>query len=169
MNVLNKYFLGTGFQYTLKGVDWTINAKWAHDRDEVAMKKALRKGDYKTLNLYYITDIGPNHTNTGHCRLPVPNATAYDISIDGCVMSGWTAPGGDDRLFSEGRITVHEVGHWHNLLHTFEGYTCDGNGDFVDDTPPESTPSSGCPVSRDTCIDTAGTDPIFNHMDYSDE
>ncbi|KAJ2975235.1 hypothetical protein NQ176_g5631 [Zarea fungicola] len=160
--ILNQYFQGTGFQYTLRDVDWTVNSNWAHNGDEYGMKSALRRGSFSTLNLYYITDIGPNHTNTGHCTYP----SYGDLTNDGCVMSAWTAPGGDSNQFSTGKITVHEVGHWHNLIHTFEG-GCNG-GDYVDDTPAESYPSSGCPVGRDTCA-SPGLDPIYNHMDYSDD
>ncbi|KAJ6787085.1 hypothetical protein PWT90_09780 [Aphanocladium album] len=166
--VLNQDFRGTGFQYVLRDVDWTINSYWAFNQDEYGMKTSLHRGNYGDLNLYYITDIGPNHTNTGHCPYPVRNASGDTISFDGCVMSAWTTPGGDSRQFSTGRITTHEVGHWHNLIHTFDGYNCNGWGDYVDDTPSESKPSSGCPTGRDTCP-SPGLDPIHNHMDYSDD
>ena len=40
------------------------------------------------------------------------------------------------------------------------------HGDQVDDTPPERTPTSGCPLGKDSCTDP-GVDPIRNYMDYS--
>jgi len=52
-----------------------------------------------------------------------------------------------------------------NLAHTFEG-ACNNWGDHVADTPPEATPTSGCPAGKDTCSDP-GLDPIHNYMDYS--
>lgn len=172
MDVLNQYYQGSGFQFTLQDVDWTINRNWAYNGSEYAMKQALRKGDYRSLNLYYISDLGGG--NTGYCYYPT-NAprNSNEFIRDGCIMSAWTAPGGvspsGSRVFSTGRITVHEVGHWSNLVHTFGVYnSCSGDGDYVDDTPDEYGPASGCDYGRDTCS-SSGVDPIHNHMDYSYE
>src|SRR5690606_5440794 len=97
MAVRNQYFDGTGYQYTLKDVDWTVKADWAvaaTDDSITAMKTALRKGNYQTLNLYYVTDISGLHMNTGYCSLPFANATSRAdwLAYDGCVMSAWTVP-----------------------------------------------------------------------------
>jgi Pregnancy-associated plasma protein-A len=69
--------------------------------------------------------------------------------------------------FDLGYTTTHEVGHWLNLLHTFDG-SCGVLGDRVADTPPERLSTSGCPAGKDTCT-SAGLDPIHNYMDYSDD
>src|SRR3954465_16029046 len=74
---------------------------------------------------------------------------------------GTTSPG----RYDEGKTVTHEAGHWLNLEHTFFG-GCNAKGDFVDDTPAQRGPSSGCPVGADTCRE-AGVDPIHNYMDYS--
>ncbi|CEJ94153.1 hypothetical protein VHEMI09703 [[Torrubiella] hemipterigena] len=172
MEMLNQYFQGTGFQFTLENTDWNVNSNWAYNNDEYGMKKTLRKGDYRSLNLYYISDIG--NGNTGFCKYPVTTSTGSDdFYYDGCVMSAWTAPGGvspsGSTIYSTGKITVHEVGHWSNLIHTFEGNDCNGYGDYVDDTPAEASAAYGCQTSRDSCPDLPGNDPVTNHMDYSDD
>ena len=51
------------------------------------------------------------------------------------------------------------------MTHTFE-QGCGGHGDYVDDTPSEATPTTGCPAGKDTCP-APGDDPIHNYMDYS--
>ena len=67
--------------------------------------------------------------------------------------------------YDQGETATHETGHRLNLEHTFYR-GCSAKGDFVDDTPPEKTPTSGCPEGKDTCS-APGLDPIHNYMDYS--
>lgn len=68
-----------------------------------------------------------------------------------------------------GATTTHEIGHWFNLYHTFQGQSCSGSGDLIADTPLQSAPTDGCPVGIDTCPSAAGVDPIHNYMDYSSD
>ncbi len=70
--------------------------------------------------------------------------------------------------FNLGRTGTHEVGHYLGLAHTFSGgcsnsYT---SGDLIVDTNPESSPTYGCPGSRNSCGLPA---PFDNYMDYADD
>lgn len=67
----------------------------------------------------------------------------------------------------QGRVCVHEIGHWLNLRHVWGDANC-GN-DFVDDTPPQAAPNRGCPAfPRITCNNGPNGDMFINYMDYTD-
>lgn len=157
------------------------------------MKKALRRGSYDTLNIYFQTDLQPDPSGNspagrssssdgepvanllGFCTLPNPEITAVSRPIDyvedGCNVLAASMPGGPIPHYSLGGTAVHEVGHWHGLLHTFQGETCDpGNdGDYIADTPIQSIPTDGCPAVKDSCPKDPGLDLIHNFMDYSSD
>ncbi|KXX83076.1 Extracellular metalloprotease 1 [Madurella mycetomatis] len=170
-------FAPSGIQFNLAGVDWYENATWAADQDQMAMKRALRKGGYAALNLYYLVDFDVgNPGGTGYCYLPVQSAPAPGsdaMILDGCTMALQTMPtisdcGGCCNWCDTGRITTHEVGHWLGLAHTFDG-GCSEPGDGISDTP-ASEMISGCPAGTvDTCPGMPGTDPLHNHMSYTNE
>jgi hypothetical protein len=164
--VLNDNFAPSGLIFNFKGLDYTINELWAYDGAELEMKKALRKGSYRALNLYFQVEIGGN---LGYCYFPT-NITSGsdDFYYDGCSILYTTVPGGSEVNYNEGKTVTHEVGHWFGLEHTFEG-GCAEPGDGVKDTPAQASPTSGCPIGRDSCPNIKGLDPIHNYMDYSYE
>lgn len=57
IEVLNDNFDPYDIQFKLRGIDWTINATWANNTYDYWMKKKLHKGDYKTLNVYFISHL----------------------------------------------------------------------------------------------------------------
>ncbi len=174
MRVLNAGFGGleggyaTGFNFTLAGITRTVNAEWYYagptTSGERDMKRALHQGGDNALNVYYTT-AGPY---LGWAYLPSivnQNGQSY---LDGVVIDWESMLHTSTRYegqYDLGKTLTHEVGHWVNLEHTFYG-GCNHWGDYVDDTPPELTPTRGCPAGKDTCSEP-GLDPIHNYMDYS--
>jgi len=174
IRVLNTTFAGfeggyaTGFSFDLAGVTRTVNADWYYagpsTSAERAMKQALHQGGDNALNMY-LTTAG---AYLGWAYYPSQvnhNGSAY---LDGIVID-WESMLGTSTTYAgrydQGETATHEAGHWLNLAHTFEG-ACNHWGDHVADTPPEATPTSGCPAGKDTCSEP-GLDPIHNYMDYS--
>ncbi|KAH7029566.1 uncharacterized protein B0I36DRAFT_245981 [Microdochium trichocladiopsis] len=173
--VLNKAYKPQGIRFKHLATDYTVNADWATDQDSMAMKKALRRGSYGDLNVYYQTSLGEGGGDLGYCFLPLgPPAVGTDNFIqDGCTILHSTVPGGSLDGYNLGHTTTHEVGHWLGLLHVFQGDSCDadnhGGGDLVADTPVQSTMTDGCPAGKDSCPGQPGLDSIHNFMDYSSD
>ncbi|KAI1097983.1 Metalloprotease [Jackrogersella minutella] len=164
--VLNSDYAPHAISFNLVSTDWTVDANWATDGNELAMKQALRKGTYADLNVYFLGSLGDGLL--GYCYFPDNVASgSTEFFQDGCTILGHSVPGGTAAPYNLGGTLVHEVGHWHGLYHTFQG-GCSGSGDSVDDTPPQASSTSGCPASRDSCPG-GGVDPIHNYMDYSDD
>ncbi|CAG9990121.1 unnamed protein product [Clonostachys byssicola] len=164
--VLLKSYLPYGITFHLKGTTETINGKWSLDKDEMGMKRALRSGGYRALNIYYVEDL---HGDLGYCYYPTDASPgSEDFYRDGCSVLSSTVPGGSMADFRLGKTSVHETGHWFGLIHTFEG-GCVGDNDLVDDTPAQASASAGCPTGRDSCPLKPGLDPIHNYMDYSSD
>lgn len=195
MAVLQSVYNTYQISFNLLQTTRTVNDSWALQQEigsyQQDMKTALRQGDYKSLNIYILPQLKANDGEVllGDCTLPSgangaattnpddadnPNLFPDFLATDGCRLVSYSFPAplaADQSNFGAngGFTLVHEVGHWFGLLHTFEGDTCGGNGDFVDDTRKESIRTQGCPTTKNSCPDPSvpGEDPFHNYMDYA--
>ncbi|KAG8734661.1 hypothetical protein FRC10_011543 [Ceratobasidium sp. 414] len=164
ISALNNHYSGSNIAFTLAGTDRTINEIWFNTanlgtQSQTAMKAALHKGGAAALNVYtvgFTSDPGL----LGYATFPWKHCG--NAKDDGVVIHYSTLPGGSWVDNNEGKTLTHEAGHWLGLYHTFEG-GCLGDGDHVDDTPPEASWASGCQIGRDTCPG-GGVDPIDSCM-----
>lgn len=146
------------------------------------MKSALRKGSYSTMNVYVVPALLDEYGEfAGEATFPKDNPTDGQKKMDGIKLLAAALPRGESEYNSEGKVLVHEAGHWLSLFHLWhsdfdgpdelnENGTCIPNGgDAVDDTPQQSGPSLvpyGCALEKDSCPDIPGLDMWWNHMDY---
>jgi hypothetical protein len=202
IDALNVGFAGTGFVFELAANTETVQPEWwnlisangAEPRyfrgggKEVNMKRLLADDDPATLEVYSAS-LGQFLLGWAYFPSDFTAESTLELGtlqryFDGVVIDFRTLPQpagnteGDTRVFrdgtyEEGDTLTHEVGHWLELYHTFQGGCDDSDdgGDFISDTPTEATPNFLCPEpgdpARDTCPTEPGVDPINNFMDYS--
>lgn len=165
--VLNAAYRPAGFTFELAAIDRTTSPTWFAMQDgtraEHDAKATLRKGTARDLNLY---TAGLGGGSLGFASFP--SQIKSDPIGDGVVMNFRVLPAGSAAPYDSGDQTVHEVGHWLGLFHTFQAECQTANGDFVDDTPATDAPAFGCPIGRDTC-GGGGDDAVRNYMDSTDD
>lgn len=70
--------------------------------------------------------------------------------------------------FDKGRTATHEIGHWMGLRHVWGDQYC--GDDYVADTPPQMTSSTGCPSGIViTCNNAPFGNMYMNYMDLTND
>ncbi len=180
IKVLNRAFSGrtarsavnTPFRFRLKDISRTNNTDWYNWRfrdDDKPAKQALHRGGLRALNIY-IADLGDSRLGYAFYPESVQNRKFRD----GVVVTKESLPGGAFAPYNRGDTATHEVGHWLNLYHTFQG-GCSDPGDYVVDTPRQRAGNNvfECDPALNTCGNNNGTgalrDPVHNFMNYTDD
>ncbi|MBK5279890.1 MAG: T9SS type A sorting domain-containing protein, partial [Bacteroidia bacterium] len=128
-------------------------------------------------NIWTLKFGGTSNNLLGYAQFPDQsglgglNETGGPASTDGVVIQ-YTSFGSADKgnfpimqaPYNKGRTLAHETGHWLGLRHIWGDGNC--ADDFVSDTPPAASASSGCQVGRFSC---GGTNMVENYMDYSND
>ena len=196
MKVLNEAYADSGFTFVLEKTRRVAQPEWFNLIPANGATPRLYRGSGKEVKMkqYFYDDSNSETLNIytaslgqfllGWAYFPssfAPESTDGDPLpqyLDGVVLDFRSLPAaeGDDsgdtsRLstYGEGDTATHEIGHWLELYHTFQG-GCSEPGDYVDDTAAEASPAFECPEKRDTCTSPAvdpGVDPIHNFMDYT--
>lgn len=128
--------------------------------------KALSSWDNnKYMNIYLVPSLGGL---LGYSAFPAVNQTEL---ADGNMMLsasfGSIGTAVNNVPYHLGRTTTHEVGHYLDVLHTFQG-GCFGSGDGCSDTPPTANPTIGCPNPFTSCGGSI-TVQTENFMDYGND
>jgi hypothetical protein len=148
-----------------------------------------------TFGTHFLSGADSDFEWAGYCNLVVRNigngilgysplggmpnqgmTVVIDNNAFGATMSGTPSscsgyvPGTPYNL---GRTLTHELGHFFNLLHTFQNCSnsnCNTQGDKVCDTPPLGISTGGCP-SDGSIAGCDGFTPALtmNYMDYTND
>lgn len=163
-----------GFPST--GVTYTQSSLTNHSMDnDDNLKQIIIWDTERYLNIWIVKEIGGGSsggTVLGYAYYPGAPANLDGIVIRAdCLGSKEIYPQGfyfGDNNYS--RTLTHEIGHYLNLPHTFDGGCFSGDG--IDDTPPADSPNYGSVKRINSCNNDVGQDlpdQVRNYMDYASD
>ena len=136
------------------------------------VKSLVGWNNTKYLNIWVVRNINLANSTPGTITLGY-SAFPYNgipLTQDGIVIRHDNLGSIGTSAGTRNRTLTHEVGHYLNLYHTFQG-GCN-QGDNCYDTPPVASASNGCNNStQNTCSNDNPDlpDMVENYMDYSDD
>lgn len=131
MDILDKAFNPADIFFKRMEPRWYNEPPWwnSEDRNPDQKKRLiramLRQGDYSSLNLFYMAELGTAGLVVGESSPPqqlVQDDDAY--YVDGCMMASDKAPSDED---STGHTTLQEVGEWLGI--GLDRQSCDTDGE----------------------------------------
>jgi PKD repeat protein len=162
-----------------QGIDRYNGGKssWVQDEIEGTLKSTTIWNPNLFYNIWTLKFGGASSSLLGYAQFPDQsglsglNVTGGPASTDGVVIQ-YSSFGSADKgsfpvmkaPYNKGRTLSHETGHWLGLRHIWGDGNC--ADDFVSDTPPAASASSGCPTGRFSC---GATNMIENYMDYTND
>ncbi|KAF8597725.1 hypothetical protein BDV93DRAFT_479172 [Ceratobasidium sp. AG-I] len=170
VDVLNTHFQGAGISFKLENIDYTQNYDWFFwsTTDNTQMRQTLHRGGYQDLNIYSVRVALQGHIFDLGGFSTWPWDAKSKTNLDGVFFLWLTIPGGPMLDYNQGKVLVHQVGHWCGLYHTFNG-GCTEPADFVSDTPLQRSYNQGCPSTPPDSCSNGGQDSIHNFMDYTND
>ncbi|MEK6783252.1 MAG: M43 family zinc metalloprotease [Bacteroidota bacterium] len=152
-------------------------SSWTREEIEGSLKSTTIWNPNLFYNIWTLKFGGTSSNLLGYAQFPDQsglsglNETGGPASTDGVVIQ-YTSFGSADKgnfpimqaPYNKGRTLSHETGHWLGLRHIWGDGNC--ADDFVSDTPPQASSSSGCPIGRFSC---GATNMVENYMDYTND
>lgn len=142
----------------------------------------------KYLNIWIVKTIDGSNI-AGYAPKPLTSGYPLDGVVIRADIFGDNTTGGNYQLnfgLTQGKVLAHEVGHYLNLYHIFQGGcsganssgattdACDLNGDLICDIKPSTTQHVSCNSAPITCSvnynpGTTNSDMINDYMSYADD
>jgi Pregnancy-associated plasma protein-A/CHU_C Type IX secretion signal domain/PQQ-like domain/SprB repeat len=131
------------------------------ETDDINLKNINRWQPTCYINIWLVKEINSNSSGSGvagYAYLPSAHGSIFDGIVEEARWFG-SSP-------ANSGVTIHEMGHYLGLYHTFNGDCTNDNcltdGDHVCDTPPDRSRGAGCNPSANSCT-TDTDDPSVNN------